>query len=264
MTEHNSSDSLCRQATAWVLAAGDRIRREMDKPLAIYEKDGIRDLVTDMDIKTETFLTSQIRQSCPRDRIYGEESQSSGAEVEFSDLDGNVWILDPIDGTSNFIRQRRDFAVMLALYRDGQPVFGIVYDVMREECYVGVSGEGAYLNGRRLPKPEERDLQNSIVIIDGRLFRARDSLAFAMLERCMTMRAPGASALSAIMMARGGVGAYLTDKQMPWDAAAPNVILHELGFVITRPDGQEASLLKGEPYLVALPELHAEIRALAK
>lgn len=253
---------VCRAACDWVLSAGAEIRRKIDAPMVVREK-GIRDLVTDVDGATERRISAQIRRAFPEDRIFAEESQSDNSGERFTELGGDVWFLDPIDGTHNFIKQRRDFAVMLALYRDGIGVFSIIYDVIRDECLIGIAGEGVYLNGRHLAVPAASDLAHSMVIIDGRLFRARDPLAFAVADQCLAIRAPGASSMSAMLLARGAIGAYLTDCQMPWDAAAPNVILRELGYRITRPDGKTPGMLEGAPYLIALPALHAEIIALS-
>lgn len=252
---------VCRTACDWVLTAGAEIRRSIDAPIVVREK-GLRDHVTDVDLATEHRISAEIHRAFPEDRIFAEESQSDHSGERFTELNGGVWFLDPIDGTHNFIKQRRDFAVMLALYRDGIGVFAIIYDVIRDECLLGIAGEGVYINGRRLAPPAASDLADSMVIIDGRLFRARDPLAFAVADRCLAIRAPGASSMSAALLARGAIGAYLTDCQMPWDAAAPNVILGELGYTITRPDGKKPGILEGAPYLIALPALHAEIIAL--
>ncbi|SUO95021.1 inositol monophosphatase family protein [Suttonella ornithocola] len=250
------------QALSWVKEAGEHIRGEMRKPLSVQTKSSRRDLVTQLDVATEKFLTARLREHYPTHCICGEESQSAGESEKLSDLSGAVWFIDPIDGTMNFVKQHRDFGIMLALYVDGQPQIGIVYDVMRDELYSALSGQGAYLNQQRLPLLPQVSLQDSLIIIEGGAIRAGDKLTLAALAQCLSARMVGASAIVTGMLAQASVGAFITRQQMPWDAAAPMAILTEIGAKFSQPDGSAVTLLKGEPYLMALPGIHEELLSL--
>lgn len=112
----------------WIGEAGEMLRASLEEVREITEKQGALDLVTDMDRKVEQFLVGRIRQFHPEDRILGEEG--TGDTVE--DVQGRVWILDPIDGTMNYIKQKENFAVMLAVVEDGAGKYGFIYDVVRD------------------------------------------------------------------------------------------------------------------------------------
>ena len=101
----------------------------------------------------------------PDERILGEESV--GHDIQ--DLDGIVWIIDPIDGTLNFIKQRANFAIMIGIYEDGVGHLGYIYDVVRDELYFAIRDNGAYCNDRRLPTVEELPLSEGLVAISNRL-----------------------------------------------------------------------------------------------
>ncbi len=255
--------SIYLNALDWVYRAGDTIRAGMAE-ITVAEKSDSRDLVTNMDTAIEAFLTQAIAQRYPHDRILGEESQSGAHSAPFQDLNGNVWIIDPIDGTANFVHQRRNFGIMLAYYRDGIGQFGIVYDVMAQHCYSGVLGQGAFVNGRRQALPQDKPLNQSLFLIESGLIRQRDPLTFAIVEAANVVRIVGASAIVTARMAQNEAAGFLTRKQMPWDIAAPAVILRELGYHLSRPDGSIPDPLAPEPYLIAQPKLHAEIIALRK
>lgn len=247
-------------AISWVKEIGDITAAACaQQPLQIHTKSHRRDLVTQYDTAAEAFLTEKIRAAYPEHRICAEESQSAGTGEIITDLAGPVWFLDPIDGTINFARQGRDWGVMLALYEDGRPQLGVVYDPVRGDMYSALSGFGAYKNGQSLPMLPAVSLADSLVIIEGGAVRQGDAQTLAVLERCLSGRMVGASAIVTGMLASAGCGAFLSQKQMPWDAAAPRAILEEIGAVFTLPDGSRPSLLKGGPYLMALPRIHQEI-----
>lgn len=246
-------------AIHWVKTAGDNLRAEMQKPLNVHTKTNHRDLVTQFDIATERYLTEQLRATYPDHRIFGEESQSAGEGEKFTNLDGLVWILDPIDGTINFVKQHRDFGIMLALYQDGKPLIGVVYDVMRDELYSSLAGHGAYCNGKRLEKLPEVTLRDSLVIIEGSLTKVEDPLTLFVLNEALSCRMVGSSAIVTTILAHAGAGAFISKKQMPWDAAAPMAILTELGAIFTHPDGSPLTLLQAEPVIMALPNIHQEL-----
>lgn len=257
-----STDRLLRMACDWVLEAGEKIRQEMGKTLEIAEKGAANDLVTNLDIATEQFLRAKISSFCQESRIFGEEGQSQAQASEFSDLKGRVWFIDPIDGTLNFVKQRRDFGIMLSLYDEGKPVFGIVYDVMRDELLVGVCGEGAYLNGRRLPMAEKTSLKDSIILIETGQIRRKDPLTLAACDKALAARIVGSSAMVSSVLARQAASCFIARKQMPWDSATPYAILTALGYRITLLDGTPPTFLAPESMIMAASGVYEELMAM--
>lgn len=250
------------QAIDWVKQAGDKLRRDISTPFDVSTKSNHRDLVTQYDIATEQFLTEKLTTHYPNHRIFGEEAQSAGKGDTFTDLNGPVWFLDPIDGTINFVKQRRNFGIMLALYVDGEAQIGIVYDVMCDALYSSLKGHGSYCNGRQLAPLPTVSLKDSLVIIEGSAICLCDPHTLAVLPHCLSARMVGSSAIVTTYLATASAGAFLSKKQMPWDAAAPRAILEEIGARFTHPDGTPPTLLHAEPILMALPGISEEIIAL--
>ena len=135
-------------AKHWVKEAGEKIRASFETTLNIETKTNRNDLVTNMDKDTERYFVSQIKKTFPEHRIFGEEGMGN----DIQDLKGIVWIIDPIDGTLNFIHQQRNFAISLAIYEDGIGKIGMIYDVVHDELYHAIKGKGAYLNETKLSR----------------------------------------------------------------------------------------------------------------
>src|SRR5699024_6051430 len=154
------SKKIFEQAKTWVLEAGELIRQKMDDPLVIDTKANANDLVTTIDRDTEAFLATNIKHTFPDHFILSEE----GFGDNLSTLDGVVWIIDPIDGTINFVNQKRNFAISVGIFVDGVGEMGIVYDVMAGNLYTAKRGEGAFKNDQKLsPLKEELNLVEIIL-----------------------------------------------------------------------------------------------------
>lgn len=246
------------QAMQWVQEAGDYLRQATQEGFSVNHKADAHDLVTTLDIEIEERLSQAIRRHYPEHRICGEESQSSGA-TQLSELAGAVWFIDPIDGTINFVKQQRDFGIMLALYIDGKAQFGIIYDVMRDDFYHAFCGEGAYLNRRRIAPPPDAQLADSLVILESGAIKRNDSLSRYALEHCLSARVVGSTAILTGIIAGGRAAAFISMQQMPWDIAPAIAILGELNIRITQHDGSPMSLLQGENCLIAQEQVHQEM-----
>lgn len=114
--------------------AGDFIKDSLSKTITVEEKTAFDDLVTNIDKQTQDLLVARIQSAFPTDHIYAEEN---GLVHDIKD--GNVWVLDPIDGTVNFIVQQENFCVMIAYYEEGQGKFGLIYNVMADELFYVVA-----------------------------------------------------------------------------------------------------------------------------
>ena len=126
-------DELNSKAQKLMWEVRDQTLQLMNDPLAIDTKSSANDLVTNVDRQNELVIRKRLAEIDPESRIVGEE-ESFHHQID-QNLDGHVWIIDPIDATLNFVKQRDHFAIMLALYCDGQPTLGYIMDVMNRRLY---------------------------------------------------------------------------------------------------------------------------------
>lgn len=239
--------------------AGHLIRNSLVTELVIEAKSNANDLVTNMDKEIEQFFISRIRRDFPGHRVFGEEG--FGDVIE--NLDGTVWILDPIDGTMNFIHQKSNFAISLGIYENGIGKLGYIYDVVNDNLYHAVNGEGAYCNDERLLPLKETSLDKSIVGINAtwvtpnRYIRHEDSIR--LIQDVRGTRSYGSAALELAYLATGRLDAYISMRLSPWDIAGGMIIAGEVGAVATNFKDEPANLLKQDSFIAANPSVHSKI-----
>ncbi|XJZ28357.1 inositol monophosphatase family protein [Bacillota bacterium Lsc_1132] len=252
-------ESIDRNAKQWIKEAGDRIRSSFDKTLNVQTKSNPNDLVTNMDKEIEQFFIAKIRETYPDHQILGEEG--FGDEIEH--LHGIVWMIDPIDGTMNFIHQQRNFAISLGIYEDGIGKIGFVYDVVHNELYHAQKGQGAFLNGKRLPMLKEAKVNEAIIalnatwVIENR--RIDHNLMIPLVRDARGTRSYGTATLEMIYVATGRVDAYISLRLAPWDYAGGTIIVEELGGVVTNLRGEKLDFLSKDSVFAAKPGLHGTI-----
>lgn len=241
--------------TEWVLEAGEKIKSSFKETIQVEQKSNRNDLVTEMDKKTEQLLIENIRQHFPGERILAEESNNKDIE----DLSGVVWIIDPIDGTLNFVKQQNDFAIMVAVYEDGIGQMSYIYDVMKGELYVAIKGRGVNCNGKALEKVLDVELDNGLVAISSVLLSGDNSSVRKVGKRSNGVRMIGSAGLETIYASTGRIVAYIAASLAPWDIAAGKLIAEELGLVYTQHTGEKVDLLRKNPVIVATPTAHQTI-----
>lgn len=227
--------------TDWVMEAGEMIRHSLRETIHVDTKTAMNDLVTNVDREVEQFFVKKIRTHFPDHRIMGEE----GFGDELTSLDGFVWLVDPIDGTLNFVKRQEDFGIMVALYQDGVGLFGYIYDVMRDRLVYGIKDYGAYCNGKRLAPPAIHQLSDGVINLNGFMLMDAPQPVKEMARKTLVTRTIGASSLEHIQVILGKSVAYLSNLLAPWDIAAGMVIANELGL--------HYSLLSGEPVDLLIP-----------
>lgn len=249
----NKRDRLVKH---WIKEAAKDIHEALLTELDVEEKSARNDLVTNMDKKVEEDLTRKIREAFPNDRVLGEE----GFGDELEDLDGTVWIIDPIDGTLNFVLQQEKFAIMVGIYEDGVGKQGYIYDVTSDKLYYAIKGEGAYCNDQRLPELEDQPLEEGLFASSSLLLTQEDKETNRRIaDRCMGVRMLGSAGLEAVEVAKGNSVAYMATVLKPWDIAAGKVIVEELGGKVTRFDGEEINFLEKNRTIFANPKAHQQI-----
>ncbi|NYE05347.1 myo-inositol-1(or 4)-monophosphatase [Bacillus niacini] len=247
------------QAKQWVMEAGDKIRDSFTETLNIQTKSNPNDLVTNIDKQIEQFFINKVRKTFPNHRILGEE----GFGDEVNTLDGVVWIIDPIDGTMNFIHQQRNFAISLGVFENGIGKIGIIYDVAHDELYHAVTGQGAFMNDTKLPPLNQATVKESIIALNATWVmenhRIDHNLLIPLVRDARGTRSYGTAALEMVFVATGRVDAYISMRLSPWDVAAGSVIIEELGGVVTNLRGNKLDFLSKDSLLVAKPGLHQTI-----
>ncbi len=246
-------------ARKWIKEAGERIKESFVTPLDIQVKSHPNDFVTNIDKETERFFIEKIRKKFPGHRILGEEGYGN----RLNDLDGIVWIIDPIDGTTNFIHQRRNFAVSIGIYENGIGKMGFIYDVMNNELFHAAKGQGAFLNGRALERLERVRVSEAIIglnaawILANRRFDA--TILRDLVRDVRGTRSYGSAAIEIASVCAGRLDAYLSLRLSPWDIAAGLVLLGEVGGIASNLRGEPLSLLQQNTVIFSKPGLYEDV-----
>lgn len=246
-------------AQQWVKEAGKRIQETFQTELTIQTKSDRKDLVTNVDRETEQFFIEKIRSTFPDHHVLGEE----GFGDELSTLDGIVWIIDPIDGTMNFIHQQRNFAISIGIFENGVGMLGYIYDVVHDELYYAKKGEGAFLNDKQLPRLQPVSIHESIISVNATWITENKhidpNVLAPLVKEARGTRSYGSAALEMAYIAAGRLDAYITMRLSPWDFAGGLVIVEEAGGIVTNLYGEPLNLLGKNSVFVSKPGLHEEI-----
>jgi myo-inositol-1(or 4)-monophosphatase len=218
--------------------AGAILRERLTRARTIDFK-GTVDLVTDADRASEELIASRIRQAFPHHRLLGEEG-ARGAGFDGHEAPEFGWVVDPLDGTTNYAHGYPHFAVSIALEQRGTVILGVVYDPMRDELFVGERGRGATLNGKPIQVSATDQLIRSL-LATGFPYdieqRAENSAIWDIfLNASQGTRRDGAAALNLCYVAAGRLDGFWERPLQPWDIAAGGLIILEAGGTVTTYD----------------------------
>ena len=250
-------------------AAADKAARALIRDFNEVEnlevsRKGTHDFVSAADLRAEQTLRDELLRARPGFGVLAEE----GGEIEAGD-GRSRFIIDPLDGTRNFLRSLPHFAISIAAERDGELIAGVVFDPLRDEMFWAEKGRGAYLNRRRL-RVSGVDRLAEALIGHGRASDV-DAEAWALfsleIDRILAhthdLRRMGAAALDLAYVAAGRLDGFWQADLKPWDIAAGIVLVREAGGYVTAVDGGAFDLARGS-VLAANPHLHGHLhKALA-
>jgi len=246
-------------ATRTARTAGDLIRRYANDvaKLQVYHKEA-NDFVTEVDRQAEREIVQALRRAYPEHAILGEESGQHGDhEAEYQ------WVIDPLDGTTNFISGIPHFSVSIALKQRGRLLLGVVYDPLRDELFAGARGEGATLNNRRIRVGQRLNLQGAL-LGTGIPFRDHqdldaylDTLRVLVPETAGVRRA-GSAALDLAYVACGRFDGFWEFGLQEWDLAAGALLVQEAGGLVGDLHGGNKHLQSGD-LLAANPKIFKEM-----
>lgn len=213
------------------------------KNIGVRDKAGKANFVTEYDCKVQKMIQERLSEILPEAEFLGEEEDCQvNKDAEF------IFIVDPIDGTTNFIKDYHMSCISVGLLKNGKHHLGVVHNPYLDETFYAVDGEGAYLNGKPIHVSEE-NMENSIVLFGSspyntELARASFDKAYEYFTKCLDIRRSGSAALDLCSVASGRAEIFFELILSPWDFAAGALIVKEAGGVVTTVEGQKISSLE--------------------
>lgn len=243
---------LCEDAAR----AGGRALSSWVGRFSVHKK-GPADLVTEADWASQEAIRKVLLSSCPGHHFVSEESDAPPRfDAEY------CWVVDPLDGTTNYVHHVPHYAVSVALAHRGQAIVGVVFDPLADECFAAERGKGARLNGNPIHASQVSDLADALVAASfssSVQFPSREVDQFvAALLNCQAVRRTGSAALNLCYVAAGRFDAFWALSTKAWDIAAGMLLVEEAGGVVTLADGGALSLDTPHPVASATSELHRQ------
>lgn len=204
--------------------------------MAIDIKSGVADLVTEYDKNIQKQLEIGLREILPEAKFIGEEGSSDKLTE-----DGFAFVVDPIDGTTNFVKDYHHSAISVALLKGYAVVAGVVYNPYLDETFSAIKGQGAFLNGKKI-SVSSQPLNNALVLFgsspyDKSLFPKTLEVISKYFYKALDIRRSGSAALDLCSVACGRAEIYFELQVSPWDFAAGKLLVEEAGGVVTTLDG---------------------------
>lgn len=223
-------------------AAGSILSDYFQNGVTMRTKSASIDLVSDADINAERAIAKVIRSRFPEHGILGEEECSDDKNTE------HLWIVDPLDGTTNFAHGIPHFAVSIACYRAGIPQVGVVFNPIRDDWFVAERGKSATANGAAMQVGQQRQLSEALIGTGfyydrGEMMKATlEAIERLFRQQIHGIRRCGTASLDLAMVAAGQLGAFFEYQLSPWDFAAGRLLIEEAGGKISTCDGKSLPL----------------------
>jgi len=221
---------------------------------------GLNQLVTDMDVQVERELVDGLHQILPEAGFLTEEKTTTQSQS------GSRWIIDPIDGTTNFVHGIPAFAISIALEADNKVELGVVFELNRHEFFHAVRGQGAFLNDERITVADHQNLEDTLIATGFPYYDfERTAKYLKALEQFMKhtrgVRRLGSAAVDLAYVACGKFDAFFEYSLSPWDVAGGSLLVEEAGGVVTDFEGG-SDYIYGKEIIAAQPKVIADVRSI--
>lgn len=249
-----------KEIISWIYEAAERIKTGLGEALKVDQKNGRTDLVTNVDKEVQNFLVEKIKAYDSTAKILGEENGLDQTAIDC----GRVFVIDPIDGTLNFVMQQENFCIMIAVYEDGVGQLGFIYDVMRDELFWGGAKVGkVFFNKKEISAPENKHLSQGLIGMNAALYRQNLYHAQEIGNTSMGIRILGCAGLEFISMIKGTQIGYVSVLS-PWDYAAGKIMMDQLGMPSWGADKQPLTFRKREFFIGGTQATMTDIQAFHK
>lgn len=238
---------------SWVEEAAAYIHDQLNNEIEIESKSNRKDLVTNVDKEVELLFRNKIQDHFPDDHYIGEEKMGETP----TNLNGGVWIVDPIDGTANFVLQQNHFAIMVAYYENSIGQLGVVYDVVNDDYFEAILGQGIRRNGQVFEPPyKDKALADSLIAVNGGMVMENAYRVQELVKESMGLRIYGSAGIEIIALLKGEIAAYVSPRLQPWDIAAGQVLAGEVGIQVSQFTGEPIDLFNRNRVLAAYPSAY--------
>ncbi|XP_069113731.1 inositol monophosphatase 1-like isoform X1 [Argopecten irradians] len=265
--DHNYQDYL-KTAVEVARKAGEMVKESYYVDKSVCTKESFADLVTVTDQAVEKMIIDSLTQKYPTHKFIGEESVSEGKKCDWTD--DPTWIIDPIDGTANFVHSISNNCVCIGLSVNRKIVVGVVYLPITDQMYTAVKGQGAFCNDKRISVSKVSDLKNAMVYTEAGNSRQPEAV-LTKIENMKNIvfashgiRCLGSAAVNMCMIAQGSGDAYIEYGIHIWDIAASGIIVEEAGGVLMDPSGSEVDFLSRGVLCASTPGVAAGISKIIK
>jgi len=226
--------------------------KHFDKNRREYK--GKNDLVSYVDKTSEKRIVEGLANILPEAGFLGEEGTNKNIEAEF------LWVIDPLDGTTNFIHGIPTYSISIALMHKKIPVVGVVHEVNLNECFYAIKGQGAFLNGEKIQGSEEKRLQNSLLATGFPYHEFEDihdyiDILKEFMKNCHGVRRIGSAAVDLAYVSIGRFEGFFEFNLKPWDVAAGTLLVTEAGGTVSDFSGSANHIFGGE--IVAANGIHS-------
>jgi len=254
---NNFQDQLIGDASSIARSAGELILTLSAKERQISYKSS-RDMVTEVDQASENYIVSEIHRLYPEHEILAEEGGGSSSHSS-----PYKWIIDPLDGTTNFVHGFPVFAVSMGIQFEDELFVAAVYDPNRQELFTAGKGQGAFLNGESISVSQTHDLGKSLLAtgfsyFNDDYFKLNMELWASIYGKTQGLRRAGAAAIDLAWLACGRLDGLWEFSLKPWDIAAGALLVTEAGGMVSGPRGEDLDLAVGH-IIAANPNIHPHI-----
>lgn len=230
-----------------------------------YSLKSAGNFLTKADLESQKIIIKLIEKEFPQDSIFAEEKENKIIDSD------RVWVIDPLDGTTNYVHSYPMFCVSIALVKKGKPVLGGIFDPFRNEMFIGIKGKGAFLNGKKIKVSNNLKLSQSLLVTGFAYDRAKHAefyLSFYsdFMKISHDIRRSGSAAIDMAWLACGRTDGFWEFKLNPWDVAAGKLIIEEAGGKVTDFKGNEWTNLEnyGRETLATNKKIHKEMLSVIK
>ena len=235
-------------------------RASQDIGTLTIKSKNFNDFVSEVDVAAERAIIDTLKDAYPTHGFLGEESGWTSHQSDF------IWIIDPLDGTTNFLHGFPQYCVSIALRHKGEITQAVIYEPNRNDLYTATKGRGAFLNDKRIRVSKCDKLQDALI---GTGFPFRDfkylddylSMFKSMIQKTTGIRRAGSAALDLAYVANGSLDGFWEIGLSAWDIAAGGLLVREAGGIVTDLSGQSGWLESGN-ILVASPKIHDDMQAI--